>query len=207
MRLQVVGEQDRLGVLQVGAPGHDRLGVRLGLRDDRVDQPQHVAGDRAGVVEQVHPHEGRDLVVAAAAGAQLAAELRADFADERGLERAVHVFVTGSGTQRAVLDAAGQGIQPRVHAPRLVGGEVPGGGERLGVGVGAGDVVEREVPVEVRRTAQRRELRRGPGGEPRPPQCAFVGAVGLRIAHTDHPTEPIRRARAVRTHRGDPRRP
>ena len=78
MRLQVVREQHRLGVLQVRASGHDRVGVRLGLRHERVDEAQDVAGDRARVVEQVHPHERRDLVVAAAAGAQLAAELGAD---------------------------------------------------------------------------------------------------------------------------------
>ena len=54
------------------------VGVRLGLRDDRVDEPQDVARDRARVIEQVHPHEGRDLVVAAAARAELAAELGAD---------------------------------------------------------------------------------------------------------------------------------
>ena len=93
MRLQVVREQDRLRVLQVRAPGHDRVRVRLGLRDDRVDETQDVARDRARVVEQVHPHEGGDLVVAAAAGAELAAELGSDDADERLLERAVHVFV------------------------------------------------------------------------------------------------------------------
>jgi hypothetical protein len=41
--LQVVREQHRLRVLQVRAPGHDRIGVRLGLRDDGVDQPEDVA--------------------------------------------------------------------------------------------------------------------------------------------------------------------
>ena len=75
VRLQVVREQHRLRVLQVRAPGHDRVGVRLGLRHERVDDAQDVAGDRARVIEEVHPHQGRDLVVAAAAGAQLAAEL------------------------------------------------------------------------------------------------------------------------------------
>ena len=97
MRLQVVREQHRLRVLQVRATRHDRVGVRLGLRHDRVDDTQDVARDRARVIEQVHPHERRDLVVAAAAGAELAAELGSDDADERLLERAVHVLVVGPG--------------------------------------------------------------------------------------------------------------
>jgi hypothetical protein len=50
VRLEVMGQQDRLGVLQVGAAGHDRRGVRLSLGDDRVDHPQDVAGDDGGVV-------------------------------------------------------------------------------------------------------------------------------------------------------------
>ena len=93
VRLQVVREEDRLRVLQVGAAGHDGVRVRLGLSDDRVDQTQDVARDRARMIEQEHPHEGGDLVVAAAAGAELAADLRPDDADERLLERAVDVFV------------------------------------------------------------------------------------------------------------------
>ena len=109
MRLQVVGEQHRLRVLQVRASGHDRLGVRLGLRDEGVDEAQDVACDRARVVEQVHPHERRDLVVAAAAGAQLAAELGTDVCDERLLERAVHVLVVRTGLQRPVGDARVRG--------------------------------------------------------------------------------------------------
>jgi hypothetical protein len=97
--LQVVGQQDRLRVLQVGAPRHDRLGVRLGLRHDGVDDPQEVAGDHAGVVEQVQPHEGGDLIVAAATRAELAAERRTDLGDEGGFQRAVHVLIRRLGDQ------------------------------------------------------------------------------------------------------------
>ena len=60
-----------------GCARHRGAEVRLRLRGDRVDEVDHVVGDRPGVVEQVQPDEGGDLVVAAAAGAQLAAELRA----------------------------------------------------------------------------------------------------------------------------------
>ena len=75
VRLQVVREQDRLRVLQVRAPGHDRVRVGFGLSDEGIDDAEDVARDRARVVEQVHPHQRGDLIVAAATGTQLAAEL------------------------------------------------------------------------------------------------------------------------------------
>ncbi len=46
---QVVREQDGLRVLQVGAPRHDRLGMRLGLGHERVDDAEEIARDDAGV--------------------------------------------------------------------------------------------------------------------------------------------------------------
>ena len=108
-----MSEQNRLRVPQVRAARHDRVGVRLGLRDDRVDETQDVARDRAGVVEHIHPHERRDLVVAAAPARELAAELGPDLAEEcGGLECAVHVLVAGARTQSAVLDAPREGSSP-----------------------------------------------------------------------------------------------
>ena len=67
----------------------------------------------------------------------------------------------------------------------FVGGQVAGRGERLGVRVRAGDVVGRELPVEVRRPAQRGELGRRPVGEPAAPQGAgFARAVlGIALRH------------------------
>ncbi len=109
---QVVREQDGLRVLQVGAPRHDRLGMRLGLGHERVDDAEEIARDDAGVIEQVQTHERRDLVVAAAPRPQLAAELGTDLGDEGGLERAVHVFVAGSRLQSAVLHARRERVEP-----------------------------------------------------------------------------------------------
>ena len=59
-----MGEEHWLGVLQVGAAGHRHAAVAGGLVDERVDDVEHQARDRAGVVAQVHPEQRGDLVVA-----------------------------------------------------------------------------------------------------------------------------------------------
>ena len=71
VRGQVVGEQHRLGVLQVRAPGHRRVRMRHGLGEQRVDDVADPRADPAGCVAQPHPEERGHLVVARPAGAQL----------------------------------------------------------------------------------------------------------------------------------------
>ncbi len=76
MRQHVVGEEHRLGVLEVGAARHRDVRVRLGEADQRLLEVGDQPADDPGVVAQVHPEEGGDLVVARPAGPQLAAEVR-----------------------------------------------------------------------------------------------------------------------------------
>ena len=97
MGQQVVAEQDRLGVLQVGAAGHGHTLVGLGLLHQRVDGGQDAAGDDPGVVAQEHPAQGCHLVVAGPAGAELAAQLGAGAFDQAAFQRAVHVLVGFGG--------------------------------------------------------------------------------------------------------------
>ena len=71
-----------------------RRRAAVGLVDERVDDVEHQAARRArACVAQVHPDERGDLVVARAAGAQLAAEVGARPLDQPALERGVHVLV------------------------------------------------------------------------------------------------------------------
>ncbi len=81
--------EDGLGVLEVGAARHRHLRVRLGEADERTLQIGQQAAEDPGVVPQVHPEEGGDLVVAGPARAQLAAEVLAQPLQEPALQGAV----------------------------------------------------------------------------------------------------------------------
>ena len=199
MREQVVREQHRLRVLQVRAAGQDGGRMRVRLRRDRVDQRDELLGDGAGVVAQVQAHERGDLVVAAAAGAQLAAQLGAGALDQAALEGRVHVLVALDGRERAGCDVRVERVERGEHPVELVRRQVAGRGERRGVRARAGDVVRRELPVEMRRLAERRELRRRTAGEPAAPEGArLAGAVLGLIVVCRHgaPTRPARSRRA-----------
>jgi hypothetical protein len=133
--LQVVREQHRLRVLKMRASRHDRARVGFGLCHERVDHAEDLARDRARVIEQVHPYEGRDLVVAAASGTQLAAELGSDAGDERLLQSAVDVLVVRTGPQAAVGDAPREDVESVVHRVLFLDRQVARGRQRLRMGV------------------------------------------------------------------------
>jgi hypothetical protein len=184
---QVVAEQDRLGVLQVGPARHGHAVVGLGLLHQRVDGGQHAAGDDPGVVAQEHPAQRGHLVVARPAGAELAAQLGSGALDQAALQRTVHVLIgfrRHVGARGDVLIQPGEGGE---HAFQLGVVQQAGLVQHAGVRLGAGDVVAGQPPVEVRGLAQRRQGIGGAAGEPAAPQCACVCprahpnlALGLR---------------------------
>ncbi len=94
---QVVREQHRLGVLEVGAAGHHGRRVRtevvVRLRTQHLDQVEHLRRDHGGVVAEEDLEKRGDLVVAAAPGPQPSPDVRADLLHQETLERAVDVLV------------------------------------------------------------------------------------------------------------------
>ena len=109
----MVGEEHRLGVLEVGAAGHRHVRVGLGEADQRVLEVGDQAADDPGVVAQVHPEEGGDLVVAGPAGAQLAAEVGAEPLQQPALQRGVHVLVGDGAGEGAVGDVGFEPVEAR----------------------------------------------------------------------------------------------
>ena len=73
MGQQVVGEQHRLGPLEVGVAGQVRVAGRFGPRQQDVLQGDGQPGDLDELALAPQPQIGGDLVVAAAGGVQLGA--------------------------------------------------------------------------------------------------------------------------------------
>ena len=103
-----MGQQHRLGVLQVGAPGHDRPQMRLRLSFEGLCQIEYRRDDAPRLIAQKRLEQGGDLIVAGPAGAQAPADIGADLGEEQPLERAVNILVA-SGPAAA---------SPRRTAPR-----------------------------------------------------------------------------------------
>ena len=90
---QVVRQQHWLGVLQVSAAGHDGRLMCGGLTDERINELNHFVSDCLCVIEQVEAGQRCDLVVAATACAELAAEVAAEKLDESAFEGGMNILV------------------------------------------------------------------------------------------------------------------
>ena len=146
---QLVGDEHRLGVLHVGASGHDGVGGLGGLVDEGIDDVEDESGDVAGLVAQVHADEGGDLVVAAAPGTQTAPQIVTGALDEAALQGGVDVLVGGLRDEDAGDDVGLETLQGLQHAGQLARIQQTGLCQGAGVGPGAGDVVAGQAPVEV----------------------------------------------------------
>ncbi len=183
MREDVVGEEHGLGVLEVGAARHRGVRVGLGEADQGVLEVEHQAADGLRVVPQVHPEEGGDLVVAGASGPQLAAEVGAEALQQAAFQGGVDVLVGDGAGEGAGLDVGEQPVEPVVHGGEFVGGEQAGLVQDAGVGLGAGDVVGGEAPVEVHRGGEPGQGLGGAVGEAGAPEADVATRGGLVGGH------------------------
>ena len=146
VREQVMGQQHRLGVLQVGVAWHHHIEVPLGDVEKNAAQGA-VAGEQL-VAELLGEQAdvGGNLVVAGATGVQAAAG-RADRAGERALDGHVDVLVVHVPDKGPVLDLAGDVGEAGVDRGLVLGRDDALLGEHAGVRAAAGDVLGGHVLV------------------------------------------------------------
>ena len=149
----MVGEQDRLGRLEVGRSGQDGVAVALGQPDERPLEIDDRAVEPVDRPAQPEAQVGRDLVVARPAGVELAGQ-RADPGRQRRLEVEVDVLELGVPGERPGLDLGAQPVEPGDERRDLVVGQQPGPAEPVDVGDRAGQVVERERRVDLDRAGE-----------------------------------------------------
>ena len=146
---QVVADVDGLGALQVGVAGHRPVAVGLGeleqarhRRPGQLDRLQRVHLDR-------HRDVGRDLVVARAAGVELAGE-RADLLAEQALDRHVDVLVGLVELEAVGADPLLDAVEAGDHLLELLLVEDPDPLQRRGRGPGTGRGRRRPAPSRTR---------------------------------------------------------
>jgi hypothetical protein len=82
----------------------------------------HFVRNRLRVIEQVEAGQRCDLVVAAAACAELATEVAAEKLYESAFEGGVNILVRFKWSERTVGHGGGQFVEAGVHLLGLVGG-------------------------------------------------------------------------------------
>ena len=92
-------ERHRLPSLQVRVPGQQRVCLGFGEREHDERERIDLVARLGARVEHVQPERRCDLVVARAAGMDLAPEI-----SEQPLDRAVHVLVLGEVPRRVLRD-------------------------------------------------------------------------------------------------------
>ena len=150
---QVVSEQDRLGRLEMGRPGQDRVTVALGQSNERPFEPDDRVVELVDRPPQPEAEVGRDLVVPRPAGVELAGE-RTDPGGERRLEVEVDVLERRVPGKRSGLDLGTEPVEPPDEGGDLVVRQQPGSSEPADVGQRTGQVVERERRIDLDRAGE-----------------------------------------------------
>ena len=136
-----------LGALQVRVAGQDDVEVAVAAVDEGLLQVEQSRVDAVEGVADPEPQIGGDLIVAAAAGVQLAADI-AQALDERLLDVHVDVFELGLERKFSRFDFFADGCQRFADLVALCVAEQADLGQHLGMGDRAGDVVRVEAMVE-----------------------------------------------------------
>ena len=164
-----MGEQDRLGRLDVGRARQDRRPVALGEVDERPLEVEQRAVELVDRPARPEPQVRGDLVVARAAGVEAPGQ-RPDLLGQGRLDVHVDVLERRIPRERARrATSSASAARPVDEGLDLVRGQEPGPTEAADVGDRAGDVVGGEGGIDLDRAGEVRDARVRLAAEPPAP--------------------------------------
>ena len=143
----IVGGQHRLGTLQVRVGGQNAALVLVGPSHEGPLQGDHPRVDPVDGLADPQPQVGRNLVVAAAGGVQLAADV-AQAIDQCPLDVHVDVFQLDAEREAALLNFLADFAERLLNLLAFVDSEQADFGQHLGMGDRAGDVLRIKPAIE-----------------------------------------------------------
>ena len=144
---QVMGQQHRLGALQVGIARHDHVAVPLGQPGQAFLERGQQLVDVLSFLAQVQADIQHDLVIAAPGGVQLAAQ-QTDLLGQTPLDRHVDIFVRGQKREAVPLNLTLNPLQTLADFFSFGRGQQLLLDQHLTVGLAALDVVTGQPPVK-----------------------------------------------------------
>jgi hypothetical protein len=137
----VVRELNWLGMLKVRAAWHCNAKVFLGASNQNLNKLRDLVSNDYGLVKKVGADQSCDLIVAAAAGANLATEFYSRDFDESTFKSGVHIFIGWLCLEAALFNAVKKLNQAAINFFELGNGQVASRLQRLNVCTSSGYVV------------------------------------------------------------------
>ena len=175
---QVMPRGDRLGPLEVRVPGHGEPSVAPGDGRQRLDRGRQLLGDRRSRSPAVESEVESDLVIARPSGVEPGGALGVQLG-RPPLDRGVNVLVGVGEDEPATLDLPPDLDQGPLQAGELGLAEKARLDQAAGVGDAAGDVVGRQLEVDLQRAREALQLRQEGLAETPSPQLPLAQGVSL----------------------------
>ena len=137
---QMVGQGDRLGLLQMGEARHKGVRVFFHQPQDGPEKGEQFISDCLRLLADIHAHIQGHLVIAAPAGMELLAGLSDPF-DQMGLHEAVDILIAVFKDQRAFFNIHQDPAQAAADPVRFLLADDPLPSQHGGVGYAAGDIL------------------------------------------------------------------
>jgi len=193
VREQHVGPAHGLGALAMRVAGKNRVDAGVRFSDECLAERGDAGVEVIDRVERPQPQVCRDLIVARAAGVQLAGETT-HLVVEQALHESVHVFVWGAD-RGAVGELIRYAIETAKQLRFFMGSDNSSPAERVHPRLARGDVLRPEAMIDGEAAIQRVERLARPESEASAPHLVSVSLLGHHCVQLSSQLQSYRPAR------------